>query len=113
MRSADLLNRIAATDATFTLAAGTWTGKCLICHGWVRFDAHSGFGANVEHIVPRTLGGPNDLRNLGITHPRCNAEKGRRWDARQRTADPARYQAILARLQAERARRWRDPGVDQ
>jgi 5-methylcytosine-specific restriction endonuclease McrA len=109
MRSVDLLNRIAATDATFTLAGGTWTGKCLICNGWVSFDAGSGFGANVEHIVPRILGGTNDLHNLGITHPRCNGEKGRRWDARRRTADPARYEAIINRLLAERRRRWRAP----
>ena len=109
MRSVDLLNRIAATDATFALSEGTWTGKCLICNGWVSFDARTGFGANVEHIVPRTLGGSNDLDNLGITHPRCNGEKGRHWDARRRTADPARYEEIVGRLLAERRRRWRDP----
>jgi 5-methylcytosine-specific restriction endonuclease McrA len=111
MRSADLLNRIAATDATFTLAEGTWTGKCLICNGWVRFDAGSGFGATVEHIVPRTLGGTNDLLNLGITHPRCNGEKGRHWDAKRRPADPARYQEIVNRLLAERRHRWRAPAA--
>lgn len=111
MKSVDLLNRIAATDTTFTRAEGIWTGKCLICHGWISFDAHSGFGANVEHIVPRTLGGTNDLRNLGITHPRCNGEKGRHWDARHRTADPARYAALVERLRDERQGRWRDPAA--
>ncbi len=111
MRSADLLNRIAATDATFTQAGDTWTGKCLICNGWVSFQARTGFGANVEHITPRTLGGSNDLRNLGITHPRCNGEKGRHWDAKHRTADPARYQEIVERLRAERRHRWREPAT--
>ena len=40
-----------------------------------------GEGATIEHILPRTLGGDNDLRNLGVAHRRCNGEKGRRWDA--------------------------------
>ena len=52
----------------------------------------------------------NDLRNLGITHPRCNAEKGRNWDSGKRShAQPERYAAIVARLRDERTRRWRDP----
>jgi 5-methylcytosine-specific restriction endonuclease McrA len=106
MNSTRVLNQIAATDATFTLADGAWTGKCLICNGWISFDAGTGFGANVEHIVPRSRGGGNDLLNLGITHPHCNGEKGRRWDARRR--DPARYQALLQRLLDERRRRWRE-----
>ncbi len=107
MKSVDLLNRIAATDTTFARVGDIWTGKCLICQGWVSFDAGSGFGANVEHIVPRTLGGTNDLLNLGITHPRCNGEKGRHWDAKHRTADPARYEELVTRLLTERRRRWR------
>ena len=74
------------------------------------FRSRTGEGANVEHIVPRTLGGGNDLRNLGITHPRCNGEKGRNWDSGKRArAQPERYAEIVARLRAERARRWRDP----
>jgi 5-methylcytosine-specific restriction endonuclease McrA len=108
MNSTRVLNQIAATDATFTLAAGVWTGKCLICNGWISFAAGTGFGANVEHIVPRSRGGGNDLLNLGITHPHCNGEKGRRWDARRRR-DPAHYQALVQRLLAERRRRWREP----
>jgi hypothetical protein len=61
--------------------------------------------------VPRTLGGTNDLLNLGITHPRCNGEKGRHWDAKRRPADPARYQEIVNRLLAERRHRWRAPAA--
>lgn len=88
---------------------GEWVGRCLICGGPLRFDAHTGEGANIEHIVPRSLGGTNDLRNLGITHARCNGEKGRRWDPKRRhRADRDRYEAIVNRLLAERSRRWRD-----
>lgn len=108
--AASLMNRIAQTDATFRHSGRDWVGKCLICGGPVRFDTQTGVGANIEHIVPRTLGGDNDLRNLGITHARCNGEKGRHWDAgRRRRMDPERYRSIVERLQAERARRWREP----
>lgn len=105
-----LMNRIAETDATFQRMGRDWAGKCLICGGPVRFDAQTGVGATIEHIVPRTLGGGNDLRNLGITHARCNGEKGRHWDAgRGRRTDPDRYRSIVERLRDERARRWREP----
>ena len=110
MTTAQRMERIARTDATFALRDGHWIGRCLICGGPLRFDARTGEGANIEHIVPRTLGGGSDLRNLGITHPRCNGEKGRNWDSGKRSrAHPDRYAAIVARLHAERARRWRDP----
>lgn len=107
--AAVLMNRIAKTDATFHRDGRDWIGKCLICGGPVRFDSLTGEGASVEHIVPRVLGGDNDLLNLGITHMRCNSEKGRRWDAGpRRRAAPERYQSIVARLSAERQRRWRE-----
>jgi 5-methylcytosine-specific restriction endonuclease McrA len=110
MRSSKLINEVAATDATFIRAGNTWVGKCLICGGPLRFDATTGEGATIEHIVPRSLGGSSDLPNLGITHGRCNGEKGRRWDPRRRhRADPARYRELVERLQTERARRWRNP----
>ena len=104
-----LQEQIALTDATFTRVDRTWVGKCLICNGRLSFDARTGFGANVEHIVPRTAGGGNDLHNLGLTHPRCNAEKGRRWDnRRRRPPDEGRYEALVAGFLQRRAARWRD-----
>lgn len=111
MTTAERMVQIARTDATFALLDdGHWVGRCLICGGPLRFAANSGEGANIEHIVPRTLGGGNDLLNLGITHPRCNSEKGRNWDSGKRARQqPERYAELVARLRAERARRWRDP----
>lgn len=104
------MNRIAETDATFMRRAGDWIGRCLICGGPLRFDAATGEGATVEHIVPRSLGGTSDLSNLGITHARCNGEKGLHWDGgHRRRADPAKYGAMVDRLRRERARRWREP----
>jgi 5-methylcytosine-specific restriction endonuclease McrA len=104
-----LLNQVAATDRTFHREEGDWAGKCLICSGPLRFDANTGEGATIEHILPRNLGGDNDLRNLGVAHRRCNGEKGRRWDPpARRRRDQDRYSELVARLRAERARRWRD-----
>ncbi len=96
-----LLNQVATTDRTFHREEGDWVGKCLICGGPLRFDATTGEGATIEHIFPRNLGGDNDLRNLGVAQRRCNGEKGRR-------RDQDRYSELVARLRAERARRWRD-----
>jgi|GEM_PF-536698 5-methylcytosine-specific restriction endonuclease McrA len=109
MQSGEALNRIAATDNTFTREGRYWVGKCLICGGPLKFDAATGEGATVEHIMPRSLGGANDLRNLGIAHRRCNGEKGIHWDGGpRRRRDPERYLALVTRLRDERARRWRE-----
>jgi 5-methylcytosine-specific restriction endonuclease McrA len=106
----ELLDRIAASDATFERVGGRWTGKCLICNGRLSFDPRDGEGVNIEHIVPRSNGGGGDLANLALTHPRCNGEKGRNWDTpRARRARAEAYAALVSRLQRERAHRWRDP----
>jgi 5-methylcytosine-specific restriction endonuclease McrA len=113
VNSALLLNASAATDATFRREGRSWVGKCLICNGPLRFDAASGEGATVEHIRPRTLGGGNELLNLGIAHRRCNGEKGIRWDGGTlRRLDPARYEALVAALLSRRLARWRDAHAD-
>lgn len=109
MSTVDLLNRIAVTDATFRQEGESWIGKCLICGGPLRFDVITGEGATIEHILPRSLGGTNDLLNLGIAHEQCNGEKGRRWDPKRRhSAKLKGYRTLLDRLHAERLRRWRD-----
>src|SRR5579863_4472433 len=108
-----LMCQIAETDTTFTRQEDCWVERCLICNGPVRFDAHTGQGANIEHIQPCSLGGTSELRNLGITHARCNGEKGARWDPKARhRANPERYAALVGRLHAERLRRWRDSERD-
>lgn len=107
---ARLMNQIAEADATFTRHGRDWVGRRLICGGPLRFDAASGEGETVEHILPRSLGGTSALRNLGITHASCNHEKGIRWDGgRRRRTDPKRYNGLVERLQRERERRWREP----
>ena len=105
-----LMCQIAATDHTFEREGTHWFGRCLICNGKLSFDARTGYGANIEHIWPRTLGGDNALLNLGLTHPGCNAEKGRNWDPkRKRRADPDRYRQLVENLLRKRRERWREP----
>jgi hypothetical protein len=108
-RGRALLDAIAGSDRTFTWLGGRWRGKCLICNGWLSFDPRDGEGVNVEHIVPRVRGGATELANLALTHPRCNGEKGRRWDNSRRPERAAAYAALIERLQAERRARWREP----
>ena len=106
-----LLIETAASDYTFARSGSQWIGKCLICNGNLSFDEPTGVGANLEHIVPRSRGGTNDPSNLGVTHPSCNAEKGRNWDSqrgRQRHT-VEEYQALLDRLLQRREERRRFP----
>jgi 5-methylcytosine-specific restriction endonuclease McrA len=106
----DLIQRVARSDATFQLVDGDWIGRCLICNGPLRFDARTGGGVTVEHIVPRSMGGSNDLLNLGLAHLRCNTEKGRRWDApKRRRGRSQEYEYLLMMLLTKRRARWRDP----
>jgi 5-methylcytosine-specific restriction endonuclease McrA len=114
MSTADRLNRIAETDSTFSRQGTDWVGKCLICGGPLRFDARTGEGATIEHILPRRQGGTDELRNLGIAHRRCNGEKGIHWDGGpRRTANPLRYAALVERLRTERMRCWRAANLTQ
>ncbi len=109
----ELMRQIAQTDATFERVDEQWLGKCLICNGRLSFRHSDGFGANIEHIYPRVLGGTDQLTNLGLTHPGCNGEKGRHWDSPRRHRQPARnaaYQEIIERLKARRLERWREKG---
>jgi hypothetical protein len=51
--------------------------------GWeVRKGAYgqngSKFGWNIDHILPKSMGGTDDLNNLQITHMDTNAERGNR-----------------------------------
>jgi hypothetical protein len=56
---------------------------CAICHKAVDFAAKSGprgsdNGSSIDHIIPRSHGGPDDLANLRLTHWGCNRKRGNR-----------------------------------
>jgi 5-methylcytosine-specific restriction endonuclease McrA len=113
MTHIDLITAVAQTDSTYRLVDGEWIGKCLICNGPLRFDARTGGGATLEHILPRSAGGSDTLLNLGLTHAKCNYEKGVHWDEpKRRRGRHKEYEALVTRLLTRRRARWREaPGT--
>jgi 5-methylcytosine-specific restriction endonuclease McrA len=108
---------IIATDKTFErVVVGdgeeAWVGKCLHCNTrlTVALDGTPISRATIEHIVPRGLGGTDEITNLAIACSGCNHEKGVRHDPHG-LADP-KLQAMIARLQERRRARWRDPAPE-
>lgn len=57
-------------------------GRCHICGFGLRFEMYgkgrSRYGWEVDHSVPRALGGSESLRNLLPAHGACNRVKGTR-----------------------------------
>jgi 5-methylcytosine-specific restriction endonuclease McrA len=112
-RTHRLLLAIARTDRTFERAElggrPVWVGKCLHCGSRLVLaaDGEPLGPATVEHLLPRSAGGTDDLANLAIACARCNHEKGVRHDRRP---DDPRAVEVRERLTALRTARWRDPG---
>jgi hypothetical protein len=49
-----------------------WFVDCPLCNKPVEM-----WKANLDHIIPLSKGGhPTDVRNLQLTHPKCNSDKG-------------------------------------
>ena len=101
----------AVTDATFERTRlddrVVWVGKCIHCNSKlvVADDGRSLGEATLEHIIPQTRGGTNDVKNLAVACARCNREKGKRHDHKR----GERLDDIVAILQARRTERWREP----
>jgi len=62
--------------------------------------------ATVEHILPRSRGGSNDIKNLAIACRHCNVEKGRRHDINK--ANKQRALEVIEKLLLKRIKRWRN-----
>jgi 5-methylcytosine-specific restriction endonuclease McrA len=61
---------------------------CGICHHHVDITLTSGprgddAGPSIDHVVPRSKGGSDDLTNLRLTHWSCNRQRGNRGDIEQ------------------------------
>jgi 5-methylcytosine-specific restriction endonuclease McrA len=111
-----LLLEVARTDSTFEPMTvdgrRAWKGRCLHCNRpLVLLDDGTPVSAiTLEHIVPRTAGGTDDLGNLGLACPRCNHGKGVRHD--KRALKNARSAEVIERLLERRRARWREPMTD-
>ena len=104
---------VAQTDSTFECievdGREAWRGKCLHCNAPLLVFAQGGSSSAVtlEHIVPRTAGGTDDLGTLGLACPRCKHGKGVRHDRDALTN--ARSLEVVERLLEKRRKRWREP----
>lgn len=62
--------------------------KCRICSKVVDLSLSSGprgddLGPSIDHVVPRSKGGSDELSNLRLTHWVCNRQRGNRGDMEQ------------------------------
>ena len=111
-RTHDLILAIVETDRTFTRVVvrdqEVWGGKCIHCkaHLYVGLDGRPVSRATIEHILPRTHGGTDDLQNLALACARCNHQKGCRLD--NRAANDPDLSAMVQRLRERRMERWRE-----
>jgi len=101
---------IIATDNTFKLSEyrgkKVWLGKCIHCNKKLYIDIE-GFPisqASIEHIIPKSHGGSNELENLAIACKSCNNFKGRTLDNKKR-GHPV-LEKVISSLQEKRMTRW-------
>lgn len=108
-----LVLAVARTDSTFEPVEldgrEAWRGRCLHCNAPLLVFEEGGNTSTVtlEHILPRTAGGTDELENLGLACPRCNHGKGVRHDRKVRTH--ARSAEVIAKLLEKRRERLREP----
>jgi len=103
---------IVATDATFRKiefhGEVLWRGKCIFCNSKLYVDEHGNPDDNVtiEHILPKSRGGTDDLYNLALACAGCNNEKGIRHDINK--ANKQRAFEVIINLKRKRMKRWRE-----
>lgn len=52
------------------------SGFCCYCSGKMTLKLGKRHTATIEHIVPKSKGGPNAAFNYAAAHASCNQEKG-------------------------------------
>jgi 5-methylcytosine-specific restriction endonuclease McrA len=83
-------------------------GKCIHCRSALvlGLDGEPQSHITLEHILPRSHGGTNDLENLALACKRCNSQKGVYKDTLPKHSPE--LAALVEALKAERMKRWRD-----
>lgn len=74
-------------------------GVCEYCRGQAQFALQP---FSVEHIAPRSRGGPTEAENLALACPGCNAHKYNKVEG----VDPVSGELVA--LHHPRRERWRD-----
>ena len=119
-RRKDLVVEIVKTDTTFKETYTTfdprfddfafkrrqtgWKGKCLHCNATLFVNSDGVTDATIEHIVPQSADGSDDLMNLALACKNCNNEKGIRHDPYY--PGDQRASEVIASLLAKRASRF-------
>ncbi len=107
----DLILEIVKTDSTFELVKTRdvdpiWIGKCIHCNSKLAVSITGQTGATIEHVVPLTAEGTNDVKNLALACASCNSQKGYTHD--QHVGKGGRADEVVTALQAKRLSRWRE-----
>jgi 5-methylcytosine-specific restriction endonuclease McrA len=79
----NLVLDIVRNDKTFELSKvhDCWIGKCIHCNSQITVSPEGKtLSATIEHIVPQSHGGTDDLKNLALACRSCNNTKGRKID---------------------------------
>ncbi|PZR12049.1 MAG: HNH endonuclease [Archangium gephyra] len=104
---------VALTDSTFVRVKTrdgdeVWEGRCIHCNRKlvVELDGRAAKSVTIEHIVPQTAGGSDDLANLALACARCNHKKGRQHD--KKGLRDARASELIDALLEKRRARWRN-----
>lgn len=82
-----------------------WVGRCIHCQKKLMFalDGEPLSEGSLEHILPQSHGGGDDLSNLAIACKRCNNQKGKRHDWKQLSDEG--LQNMIETLQARKKER--------
>lgn len=104
---------IALTDSTFQRVKTrngdeVWEGRCIHCNRKlvVELDGRATKSVTIEHIVPQSAGGNDELPNLALACDRCNHKKGRQHD--KKGLRDARARELIDALLEKRRARWRN-----
>ena len=53
--------------------------RCCYCGGRMDGTGQEPDAPSVEHVLPRSMGGTDDVGNLAAAHRRCNEARGSAW----------------------------------
>lgn len=72
--------------------------RCHICHRKIdlNLSGRQPMGPTIDHILPVSMGGTNDLANLNIAHRVCNLRRGNRGPAQMILEDLDAWTAAQA-----------------
>lgn len=69
------------------LIIDTYGYECHLCHELIDLSISGTHpkGFTIDHVLPRSRGGSNDLANLRPAHRQCNSERGANYLGQRRS----------------------------